>query len=84
MAKDSISKREFYRTVLMKGFHLYVQVLVTGSVQDTQCGFKLFTRRAARALFGSLHLYRWAFDTELIYLAEWLQVPIMEVSACPF
>lgn len=79
MAKDSIAKREFYRTVLMKGFHLYVQVLVTGSVQDTQCGFKLFTRKAGRALFGSLHLYRWAFDTELIYLAEWLGVPIQEV-----
>jgi hypothetical protein len=25
LAKDSIAKREFYRTVLMKGFHWYVQ-----------------------------------------------------------
>jgi len=66
--------------VLMKGFHFYVQVLVTRSVQDTQCGFKLFTRRAGKALFGTMHLYRWAFDTELIYLAEWLGVPIQEVA----
>lgn len=80
LAKDSIAKREFYRTVLMKGFHFYVQLLVTGNVQDTQCGFKLFTRAAGRTLFGTMHLYRWAFDTELIYLAEWLGVSIQEVS----
>ena len=80
LAKDSISTRAFYRTVLMKGFHLYVQLLVTSSVEDTQCGFKLFTRRAAKALFGNLHLYRWAFDTELIFLAEWLHIPIAEVG----
>lgn len=63
----------------MKGFHWYVQLLVTAQVQDTQCGFKLFTHRAAKTLFGSMHLYRWAFDTELIYLAERLAVPIAEV-----
>ncbi len=79
LAKDSIATRAFYRTVLMKGFHWYVQLLVTAHVQDTQCGFKLFTHRAAKTLFGSMHLYRWAFDTELIYLAERLGVPIAEV-----
>ena len=79
LAKDSIATRAFYRTVLMKGFHFYVQLLVTHSVQDTQCGFKLFTRAAAHVLFGNLHLYRWAFDTEIIYLAELLNVPIAEV-----
>ena len=38
-------------------------------VRDTQCGFKLFTRRSGRQLFGLLHLQRWAFDIEIIYLA---------------
>jgi hypothetical protein len=83
LAKDSIATRAFYRTVLMKGFHWYVQLMVTPNVQDTQCGFKLFTRRAAKSLFGSLHLYRWAFDTELIYLAERLHIPIAEVDMVP-
>jgi hypothetical protein len=55
-------------------------MLVTAHVQDTQCGFKLFTRSAAKTLFGNLHLYRWAFDTELIYLAEFLHIPIQEVK----
>jgi dolichyl-phosphate beta-glucosyltransferase len=36
-------------------------------VRDTQCGFKLFRRGAARALFGALHIERWAFDVELLW-----------------
>jgi dolichyl-phosphate beta-glucosyltransferase len=80
LASQSVASRAFYRTVLMRGFHLYVQMLVTQSVQDTQCGFKLFTSPAAKVLFHYLHLYRWAFDTELIYLAEGLHIPILEVA----
>ena len=39
-------------------------------IQDTQCGFKLFTRPAARLLFPHAHIDRWIFDVELIVLAE--------------
>mmetsp|Transcript_19997 Transcript_19997/g.33477 ORF Transcript_19997/g.33477 Transcript_19997/m.33477 type:complete len:179 (+) Transcript_19997:96-632(+) len=64
----------------MRGFHFYVQLLVTQNVEDTQCGFKLFTRSAGKMLFKYLHLYRWAFDTEIIYLAELLHIPMAEVA----
>jgi dolichyl-phosphate beta-glucosyltransferase len=47
-------------------------------VHDTQCGFKLFTKDAARTLFATLHLERWAFDIEIIFVAEALGYPIME------
>ena len=76
----SIASREWYRTILMRGFHFYVQVMVTHNVRDTQCGFKLFTAKAAKVLFSNLHLFRWAFDIELVYLAELLKIPITEVS----
>lgn len=55
----SMAKRAFYRTVLMKGMHLAVAVLCTTSIKDTQCGFKLFSRRAAYTLFPQMHLERW-------------------------
>lgn len=42
-------------------------------------GFKLFTRDTARVVFGSLHLHRWAFDTELVYISQLLGIP-MSVS----
>lgn len=33
---------------------------------------------AAKILFGNLHVERWAFDVELLYLAERLRIPILE------
>jgi dolichyl-phosphate beta-glucosyltransferase len=38
-------------------------------VEDTQCGFKLFTRAAAARIFPVQHIERWAFDVELLFLA---------------
>lgn len=39
-------------------------------------GFKLFTRDTAALVFGSLHLQRWAFDIELIYICQLMAVPM--------
>jgi dolichyl-phosphate beta-glucosyltransferase len=80
MEEKSISTRAWYRTILMKGFHLLVRTLITSKIRDTQCGFKLFTRSTALILFGNLHLDRWAFDVELVYNAEQLGVPMLEID----
>jgi dolichyl-phosphate beta-glucosyltransferase len=80
LEKDSISKRAFYRTILMHGFHVLVSMLCTDKIRDTQCGFKLFTANTARKLFNNLHLERWAFDIELIYMAQSLGIPMVEVA----
>ncbi|TDG44308.1 hypothetical protein AWZ03_009281 [Drosophila navojoa] len=77
---ESIAKRSFLRTILMHGFHTLVWIFAVRTVRDTQCGFKLFTRATARKLFNSLHVERWAFDVELLYLAERLQLPMAEVA----
>ena len=49
------------------------------NIVDTQCGFKLFPARTARAIFTALHLRRWAFDIEVLYLALHLDYPVQEV-----
>uniref|UniRef100_A0A915EK26 Dolichyl-phosphate beta-glucosyltransferase n=1 Tax=Ditylenchus dipsaci TaxID=166011 RepID=A0A915EK26_9BILA len=64
----------------MIGFHSVVYVFAVRSVRDTQCGFKLFSRAAAAKLFPRIHIERWAFDVELLYLAEALKFSISEVS----
>lgn len=48
-------------------------------IHDTQCGFKLFTREAARLLFPVMHIERWAFDVELLFLASKWRIPMVEV-----
>jgi len=47
-------------------------------IRDTQCGFKIFSRSAARALFPTQHLERWAFDVELLFLCNAKGIPVRE------
>lgn len=48
-----------------------VQTLYLGiHYRDSQCGFKLFTRRAARDLFGRQRLDSVIFDPEILWLAK--------------
>ena len=59
-----------FRRMVGRLFRLAAQVWVTGPVRDTQCGFKGFTRSAARDLFGRLRITSIVFDVDLIYLAR--------------
>ncbi len=70
-------KRSVLRSFLMQSFHVFVLILVgTGRgngrppIVDTQCGFKLFPAYTAQRLFAILHLQRWAFDIELVYIIQ--------------
>lgn len=60
-----------YRTVLARGFYI-LQIIVLGNLKfpDTQCGFKLFRRTIALPLFQHLTVKRFAFDAELLFLAQ--------------
>ena len=69
LAPGVAAKRAAHRNLLMRGFRLLVSAVAGDSVRDTQCGFKLFTRGAARVLFGNQRLQRWCFDVELVHLA---------------
>uniref|UniRef100_A0A6I8MYS9 Dolichyl-phosphate beta-glucosyltransferase n=1 Tax=Ornithorhynchus anatinus TaxID=9258 RepID=A0A6I8MYS9_ORNAN len=80
LEKDSIAQRSYFRTLLMYGFHFLVWFLCVKEIRDTQCGFKLFTREAASRTFSALHIERWAFDVELLYIAQCLKIPIAEVA----
>ncbi len=80
LEKDSIASRSIFRTILMYGFHFVVYVFGCRSIKDTQCGFKLLTRKSARITFKSLHIERWAFDVELLKIAEIIGIPTAEVA----
>lgn len=77
---DSVAERSMFRTFLMYGFHFLVWFFCVRGIRDTQCGFKLFTREAALQTFSSLHVERWAFDVELLYIAQRFKIPIAEVA----
>jgi dolichyl-phosphate beta-glucosyltransferase len=67
---DMRATQPAYRRLLGKTFHLLASAWVAGPVQDTQCGFKGFTREAAQDLFERQRITSIVFDVELIYMAR--------------
>ena len=67
---DMRASQPLHRRLLGKTFHALASTWAVGPVQDTQCGFKGFTREAARDLFDRQAITSIVFDVELIYLAR--------------
>ena len=67
-----------------KLFNRIARLLLVPGIRDTQCGFKLFTRESARAIFGRARVDRFAFDVETLVLARGLGYPIAEVPVLWF
>lgn len=80
LQEEAVAERSFLRNLLMHVFHFLVWLLCVRGIKDTQCGFKLFTRPAALLTFTALHVERWAFDVELLYIAQRLKIPLAEVA----
>ncbi|KJE89135.1 hypothetical protein CAOG_08434 [Capsaspora owczarzaki ATCC 30864] len=80
MQDDAVANRTLLRNILMYGFHILVFLVGIRGIRDTQCGFKMFTRPAARVLFPAMHVERWCFDIELLFLALRLGYPVAETA----
>ena len=63
-------KQPWYRVLWGRLCNKFVQRWLVPRVLDTQCGFKAFTARAALSLFGSATIDGWAFDLEILALAQ--------------
>jgi dolichyl-phosphate beta-glucosyltransferase len=55
------------------------RTLVMSSIRDTQCGFKVFRRELARAIFSRTRISSFAFDIEALFLARKLGAHIVEM-----
>ena len=72
-------RQPLYRQFFGRVFNLLLRVILGLKFKDTQCGFKLFTRRAALAIFPQQRIERWGFDPELLYLAKKYGFEVAEV-----
>lgn len=58
------------RVVLGEGFKLVRKIIIgLWGIQDTQCGFKALTKRAAEDTLPKCSINRWAFDPEILVAA---------------
>jgi hypothetical protein len=67
---DRRASQPLHRRLLGKVFHLVAGLWVTGSVPDTQCGFKGFHRTVGVDLFERQRITSIVFDAEIIHLAR--------------
>ncbi len=63
-----------------KLFNRFVQMLAVPGIHDTQCGFKLFTRTAARNIFSRCQVDNFSFDVEALYIGRLLGYSVQEVG----
>lgn len=56
------------------------RLLIIRGVRDTQCGFKLFSEKATKEIFGRQRVWGWSFDLELLALADLLKFKYKEVA----
>jgi dolichyl-phosphate beta-glucosyltransferase len=71
-----------HRELMGRGYNRLLQILVLPGLQDTQCGFKLFTAEAAVACFEPLRTPGFGFDAEVLLRARRLGWEIAEVGVC--
>lgn len=76
---DAVVKRAFVRNLLMHAFHTLIRTFGIRHIRDTQCGFKLLTREAVKAVFPYMHTEGWIFDIEILLLAGYKRIPVAEV-----
>lgn len=76
----SKAQRTGIRSFLGLGFHMLVTMSGVHGVEDTQCGFKLFSREAAQWLFPNQHIQRWCFDPELLVIGHKRHMEIAEIA----
>lgn len=69
----------FTRHILGRFFNLCVRTVVVPGIHDTQCGYKLFSDAAAQMLFPVSCVDGFAFDVELLFLAQRAGLRVREV-----
>lgn len=61
----------WHRRIMEKIFRiLRIIIIDMGEIRDTQCGFKVFRRKAAVDIFSKLTVKRFSFDSEIIFIAS--------------
>ena len=68
-----------FRETMGRIFNVAVRMGAGLPFKDTQCGFKLFSDKAARDVFSRQRLEGFGFDVEVLYLAQKLGYRVAEV-----
>ncbi len=72
--------QNLFRRFVGEGFKIFRKIVLgLWEIQDTQCGFKCFTKKAAEDIFPRCQINRFAFDPEILLIGKKLGYKIKEV-----
>ena len=69
-----------YRHIMGRIFNSLIRLMILPQYQDSQCGFKCFRALAAEDLFPLQTISGWAFDTEILYIANLRKYKVQEIG----
>jgi len=75
----TVANKSVARKVFSKGLNVLARVGLGVPFADTQCGFKMFTRKAAHHLFQHQLIDEFSFDLEILFLAGRNNMSVVEV-----
>lgn len=77
--KDIKVSMSFIRRSTGRVFHLILSILGLASIEDTQCGFKLFKTSIAKKLAENQKCFNYSFDIEYLFLLKKIGCKVKEV-----
>lgn len=72
--------QSLFRRVGSRGLNWAIQFLAIFGIKDTQCGFKLFSQKAAKEIFAKQTIFGFSFDIEILAIAKKLGYKIKEAG----
>jgi glycosyltransferase involved in cell wall biosynthesis len=71
-------KQSLQRIIVSRVFNFLVRSLFFMKYKDTQCGAKLFKRKAIESIINSLGMTQWSFDVDLLYQLKKRNISVKE------
>ena len=77
--KKSVIKTSFTRKWTNRGFNFWVRSILFLPYHDTQCGAKIFNRKAIESVVEGLGITQWAFDIDLLCRLKSRKFKVIEI-----
>ena len=79
MPDSQVEPQPLYRRLMGLFFGLLTSLVVVRGFRDTQCGFKMYTHEAAKAIASRQVMPGFVFDVEQLFIAKMLGFKVAEV-----
>lgn len=77
-AVGSDTEQRFHKRFLGKLSNIAIRLLAVKGIRDTQCGFKMFNKKASENIFSRTTIDRWGIDFEILHIAQKHNLSIKE------